>query len=125
MSIILSIRVEALNQWAVGVMDHIQCVKRKVVIDDFRQTTSNLGHLSKPSYPSDCLEILFISVASELLYLSGVLTKFELLLSFLVSEPWLAPILLLNSNIDVAHVQLQHIKCPKLHHNFQYLNFYF
>lgn len=61
---ILTQSFEALNQRAVAVVvDPIQSVKGKVVIDAFRlinpqtmmlgqeprQTTSNLGHLNKPS----------------------------------------------------------------------------
>jgi len=63
---------EALNQRAVAVVvDPIQSVKGKVVIDAFRlinpqtmmlgqeprQTTSNLGHLNKPSIQVSVLKI--------------------------------------------------------------------
>lgn len=70
-----------MNQRAVAVVvDPIQSVKGKVVIDAFRlinpqmlmlgqeprQTTSNIGHLNKPSIQAGDLHLLFIVVMIEL-----------------------------------------------------------
>ena len=71
---------EALNQRAVAVVvDPIQSVKGKVVIDAFRlinpqtmmlgqeprQTTSNLGHLNKPSIQVSPKEVILISILCD------------------------------------------------------------
>lgn len=94
------------------VVDPIQSVKGKVVIDAFRlinpqtmmlgqeprQTTSNLGHLNKPSIQVSVLEIPFKSTDSALSYLFIVITNFYLVFYFLGSYPWLESTLLLHSN---------------------------
>ena len=97
---------EALNQRAVAVVvDPIQSVKGKVVIDAFRlinpqtmmlgqeprQTTSNLGHLNKPS----------IQVSPEQVILNSILCDHHFLNSDAISssgiDPWFEPALLLYS----------------------------
>lgn len=95
---------EALNQRAVAVVvDPIQSVKGKVVIDAFRlinpqtmmlgqeprQTTSNLGHLNKPSIQVSVL--IFHSKAWLLLCFLWLLsvTYVVFVTSILGSDPWL------------------------------------
>jgi hypothetical protein len=73
---------EALTERAVAVVvDPIQSVKGKVVIDAFRlinpntmvlgheprQATSNLGHLNKPSIQVFCFSVRFNSSAKQIL----------------------------------------------------------
>ena len=96
-----------MNQRAVAVVvDPIQSVKGKVVIDAFRlinpqtmmlgqeprQTTSNLGHLNKPS----------IQVSSHQVSLNPILCTNNFLTSYAIFssgfDPWVKPALLLDSN---------------------------
>lgn len=93
---------EALNQRAVAVVvDPIQSVKGKVVIDAFRlinpqtmmlgqeprQTTSNLGHLNKPSIQVSVKQISLRSKTSaKFIWLSSPgLTSFNFSLCRLLS----------------------------------------
>lgn len=88
------------------VVDPIQSVKGKVVIDAFRlinpqtmmlgqeprQTTSNLGHLNKPSIQVSSQQVSFNPIACS----SNVLTFYAIFSSG--SDPWFKPALLLYSN---------------------------
>ena len=99
---------EALNPRAIAVVvDPIQSVKGKVVIDAFRlinpqtmmlgqeprQTTSNVGHLNKPSIQVEC-------------WLITILDRAELVIMLLLIsrnclpgiDPWVEPALLFYSN---------------------------